>query len=125
MITPLVHRRRKHPMNEGSGLSVTVRKGKIETIEQNKDKGMGVTVYVGQKRGNASTSDFSAAALRATVDAAYNIARFTAEDDCAGLADEALLEKNPRDLQLCYPWRISTEEAVVLAQRAEGAAFDV
>ena len=62
---------------------VAVRKGKIETIEQNKDKGMGVTVYIGQKRGNASTSDFSAAALRATVDAAYNIARFTAEDDCA------------------------------------------
>ena len=112
-------------ISEGSGLSVTVRRGKIETIEQNKDKGMGVTVYVGQKRGNASTSDFSAAALRATVDAAYNIARFTAEDDCAGLADEELLEKNPRDLQLCYPWRISTEEAVVLAQRAEGAAFEV
>ena len=112
-------------ISEGSGLSVTVRRGKIETIEQNKDKGMGVTVYVGQKRGNASTSDFSAAALRATVDAAYNIARFTAEDDCAGLADEDLLEKNPQDLQLCYPWRISTEEAVVLAQRAEGAAFEV
>ena len=112
-------------ISEGSGLSVTVRRGKIETIEQNKDKGMGVTVYVGQKRGNASTSDFSAAALRATVDAAYNIARFTADDDCAGLADEHLLEKNPRDLQLCYPWRISTEEAVLLAQRAEGAAFDV
>ena len=112
-------------ISEGSGLSVTVRRGKIETIEQNKDKGMGVTVYVGQKRGNASTSDFSPAALRATVDAAYNIARFTADDDCAGLADEELLEKNPRDLKLCYPWRISTEEAVVLAQRAEGAAFDV
>ncbi|MDB5961530.1 MAG: metalloprotease PmbA, partial [Massilia sp.] len=112
-------------ISEGGGLSVTVRRGKIETIEQNEDKGMGVTVYVGQKRGNASTSDFSAAALRATVDAAYNIARFTAEDDCAGLADEELLEKNPQDLQLFYPWRISTEEAVVLAQRAEGAAFEV
>ncbi|UUZ52575.1 hypothetical protein LP419_24805 [Massilia sp. H-1] len=70
-------------ISEGSGLSVSVRRGKIETIEQNKDKGMGVTVYIGQKRGNASTSDFSTAALRATVDAAYNIARFTAEDDCA------------------------------------------
>src|SRR6476469_612335 len=112
-------------ISEGSGLSVTVRKGKIETIEQNKDKGMGVTVYVGKKRGNASTSDFSAAALRATVDAAYNIARFTAEDDCAGLADADMLEFAPRDLRLCYPWLISAEEAVELAKRAEGAAFDV
>ncbi|MDQ1833942.1 metalloprotease PmbA [Massilia scottii] len=112
-------------ISEGSGLSVSVRRGKIETIEQNKDKGMGVTVYIGQKRGNASTSDFSPAALRATVDAAYNIARFTADDDCAGLADADMLEMKPRDLRLCYPWMISTEEAVVLAQRAEAAAFDV
>ena len=111
--------------SEGGGLSVSVRKGKIETIEQNKDKGMGVTVFVGQKRGNASTSDFSPAALRATVDAAYNIARFTAEDDCAGLADADMLEMAPRDLQLFYPWLISAEEAVVLAQRAEAAAFAV
>ncbi len=112
-------------ISEGSGLSVSVRRGKIETIEQNKDKGMGVTVYIGQKRGNASTSDFSPAALRATVDAAYNIARFTADDDCAGLADADMLEMNPRDLQLCYPWLLSSEEAVVLAQRAEAAAFAV
>jgi len=112
-------------ISEGSGLSVSVRRGKIETIEQNKDKGMGVTVYIGQKRGNASTSDFSPAALRATVDAAYNIARFTAEDDCAGLADADMLEMKPRDLRLCYPWMISTEEAVALGQRAEAAAFDV
>ena len=110
-------------ISEGSGLSVSVRKGQIETIEQNKDKGMGVTVYIGQKRGNASTSDFSPAALRATVDAAWNIARFTADDDCAGLADADMLEMNPRDLRLCYPWQITTEEAVVLAQRAEAAAF--
>ena len=112
-------------ISEGSGLSVSVRRGKIETIEQNKDKGMGVTVYIGQKRGNASTSDFSPAAMRATVDAAYNIARFTADDDCAGLAEAELLEMAPRDLHLCYPWRITTEEAVELAKRAEGAAFDV
>ena len=112
-------------ISEGSGLSVSVRKSKIETIEQNRDKGLGVTVFIGQKRGNASTSDFSAASLRATVDAAYNIANFTADDDCAGLADEDMLEKDPRDLQLYYPWLISTEEAVALAQRAEAAAFAV
>ncbi|HEV2610702.1 MAG TPA: metalloprotease PmbA [Noviherbaspirillum sp.] len=116
-------------INEGNGLSVSVRKGKIETIEQNKDKGMGVTVYLGGdghvRRGNASTSDFSRQSLMDTVEAAYNIARFTAEDDCAGLPDEDTLEMSPRDLKLCYPWRITTEEAVELAKRAEGAAFAV
>ncbi len=112
-------------ISEGSGLSVSVRKSKIETIEQNRDKGIGVTVFIGQQRGNASTSDFSSASLKATVEAAYNIARFTAEDDCAGLAEEELLEKNPQDLKLFYPWAISTEEAVALAQRAEAAAFAV
>ncbi len=112
-------------ISEGSGLSVSVRKGNIETIEQNKDKGLGVTVYVGQRRGNASTSDFSTTSLKATVEAAANIARFTAEDDCAGLPDADLLELAPRDLRLFYPWQISTEEAVELAKRCENAAFEV
>ena len=111
--------------SEGSGLSVSVRKNKIETIEQNRDKGMGVTVHIGQRRGNASTSDFSTAALKATVEAAYNIARFTAEDDCGGLPDADLLEMAPPDLQLFYPWDIDTAGAVELAKRAEAAAFDV
>ena len=111
--------------SEGGGLYVSVRKGKIETIEQNKDKGMGVTVYIGQQRGNASTSDFSEAALRATVEAAYNIARFTAADDCAGLPDADKLEMQPLDLRLCHPWLISAEQAVALAQRTEAAAFAV
>jgi PmbA protein len=116
-------------ISEGSGLSVSVRKGGVETIEQNKDKGMGVTVYLGGeghvRRGNASTSDFSQQALKDTVEAAYNIARFTAEDDCAGLPDADMLERNPLDLQLCYPWLISSEEAVELAKRGEAAAFAV
>jgi len=112
-------------ISEGSGLSVSVRKGNIETIEQNKDKGLGVTVYVGQRRGNASTSDFSTASLKATVEAAANIARFTAEDDCAGLPDADLLELAPRDLRLFYPWQIDTEQAVELAKRCENAAFEV
>jgi PmbA protein len=112
-------------ISEGSGLSVSVRKGKIETIEQNKDKGIGVTVYYGQRRGNANTSDFSTKSLKDTVEAAWNIARFTAEDDCAGLPDAELLETDPRDLRLFYPWQISTEEAVELAQRCENAAFAV
>lgn len=116
-------------VNEGNGLSVTVRKGKVETIEQNKDKGIGVTVYLGGeksiRRGNASTSDFSPQSLRDTVEAAYNIARFTAEDDCAGLPEQDMLEMNPVDLKLFYPWTISAEEAVELAQRCEAAAFAV
>ncbi|MGV7209394.1 metalloprotease PmbA [Oxalobacteraceae bacterium A2-2] len=111
--------------SEGSGLSVSVRKGKVETMELNKDKGMGVTVYVGDKRGNASTSDFSPASLRAAVEAAYHIARYTADDACAALPEEELLERAPRDLQLHYPWNISAAEAVALAQRAEAAAFAV
>jgi len=112
-------------ISEGSGLAVTVRKGQVETIEQNKDKGIGVTVYCGQRRGHANTSDFSSDSLRATVEAAYNIARFTAEDPAAGLPDAELLEMKPRDLRLCYPWQISAEDAVELAQRCEGAAFAV
>jgi PmbA protein len=116
-------------ISEGQGLSVTVRKGQIETIEQNKDKGIGVTVYLGHdraiRRGNASTSDFSTQSLKDTVEAAYNIARFTAEDDCAGLPDAEFLEMHPRDLELFHPWALNAEQAVALAQRAEAAAFAV
>lgn len=110
-------------ISEGGGLAISVRKGKVETIEQNRDKGIGVTVYIGQKRGNASTSDFSQKSLSDTVDAAYNIARFTAEDDCAGLPEAELLEMNPRDFKLFYPWDITAEQAIALACRAEDAAF--
>ena len=76
-------------VSEGVGLSVSVRKGETENVERNRDKSMGVTVYVGQRRGNASTSDFSRAALEQTVRAAHDIARFTAEDPAAGLPDAA------------------------------------
>jgi PmbA protein len=110
-------------ISEGDGLSVTVRRGEVETIEHNRDKMVGVTVFIGAKRGNASTSDFSKEALRDTVAAAYNIARFTAEDRCAGLAEVELLENEPRDLNLYHPWHLSAEEAVELARRAEDAAF--
>ncbi len=112
-------------VSEGGGLSIGVRKGKVETIEQNRDKGVGVTVYIGSRRGNASTSDFSQKSLQDTVDAAYNIARFTAEDDCAGLPDADMLETAPRDLKLFHPWLISAEEAIALAQRTEAAAYAV
>ncbi len=115
-------------VSEGSGLGVNVRKGKVETIEQNRDKGIGVTVYiagagVSVRRGNASTSDFSTRALRDTVEAAYNIARFTAEDDCAALPDEDMLQHEVRDYDLYHAWDITATEAAELGKRAEAAAF--
>ncbi|PIV91893.1 MAG: metalloprotease PmbA, partial [Gallionellales bacterium CG17_big_fil_post_rev_8_21_14_2_50_54_146] len=75
-------------VSEGFGQAVTVRQGEVETIEYNRDKGLGITVHLGQQRGNASTSDFSPQAVRDTVDAALSIARYTAKDDCAGLPEE-------------------------------------
>ena len=116
-------------VSEGYGLSVTVRKGRADTVEHNRDRALGVTVYLGERprarRGHASTSDFSRAALEQTVDAAAAIARHTAEDDCAGLADAELLARGQPDLDLYHPWDISTEEAVELARRCEAAAFAV
>jgi PmbA protein len=114
-------------VSEGRGLSVTVRKGAVETIEHNRDKGIGVTVYVGERpharRGHASTSDFSPAALEQTVSAALAIARHTAEDDCAGLPDPALLAREIPDLDLFHPWDLDTEHAIGIARRCEAAAF--
>ncbi len=114
-------------VSEGSGLSVSVRKGALENVERNRDKSVGVTVYLGRRRGNASTSDFSRAALEQTVRAAYDIARFTAEDPAAGLPDEADLappEAVQRDLDLCHPWTIDAQTAAAIALRCEAAAFD-
>ncbi|HXD05017.1 MAG TPA: metalloprotease PmbA [Burkholderiaceae bacterium] len=115
-------------VSEGSGLSVSVRKGEVENVERNRDKSLGVTVYVGQRRGNASTSDFSRAALEQTVRAAHDIARFTAEDPAAGLPDEADLALGDAarlELDLFHPWDIDADAAVDIARRCEGAAFAV
>ena len=111
--------------SEGCGLSVSVRKGALETVERNRDKSLGVTVYLGQRRGNASTSDFSEAAIQQTVQAAYDIARFTAEDPFASLPDSAdiALPGTHRDLELFHPWDISSEAAAEMALRCEEAAF--
>ncbi|WP_295553333.1 metallopeptidase TldD-related protein, partial [Limnohabitans sp. Rim8] len=109
--------------SEGCGLSVSVRKGELENVERNRDKSLGVTVYVDHRRGNASTSDFSKAAIERTVQAAYDIARFTAEDPTAGLPDEADIETNHRDLDLFHPWAINSEEAAKLALQCEAAAL--
>ncbi len=115
-------------VSEGVGLSVSVRMGELENVERNRDKSLGVSVYLGQRRGNASTSDFSAAAIARTVQAAYDIARFTAEDPAAGLPDAADLatpDEAARDLDLFHPWAVDAEQAAELARRAEAASFAV
>jgi len=112
-------------VSEGVGQSVTVRKGSVETIEFNRDKGVGVTVYLGKRRGHASSSDFSPQALRATVEAALTIARFTAEDEAAGLPEPELLARDAPDLDLYHPWALTIEEMIELARRCEDAAFSV
>ncbi|MCA3132870.1 MAG: metalloprotease PmbA [Betaproteobacteria bacterium] len=112
-------------LSEGYGQSVTVRRGDVETIEYNRDKGMGVTVYLGQRRGHASTSDFSPRALRDTVAAAVSIARHTAEDPFAGLADADLLATEFPDLDLYHPWELSVASAIEQARACEAAALAV
>jgi PmbA protein len=108
------------------GQSVTVRRGEVETVEYNRDKGLGITVYFGQRRGNASTSDLSPEAVQRTVEAACAIARHTAEDDAAGLPDaERLYRGEPPGLELFHPWGLTVEESIELARRAEAAALAV
>ena len=115
-------------VSEGFGQSVSVRCGDVETIEYSRDKGIGVTVYLGQQKGYASTSDFSPEALRETVGAALNIARFTAPDPCAGLPEASLLATRKQgfaDLDLYHPWLISVDDSIDLARRCEQSAFAV
>jgi PmbA protein len=112
-------------VSEGFGQTVTVRRGEVETIEYNRDKGIGVTIYCGQKRGHASSSDFSPQAVRDTVDAALSIATFTAPDEAAGLADPELIARDIQDLDLWHPWDLPVERAIELAKIAEDAGFAV
>ncbi len=106
------------------GLSVTARLGEAETLEHHNDRGLGVTIYMGQKKGTASTSNFEASAIKDAVTAACNIAKYTQEDDCAGLADAELMAKDVQDLELDHPWGIAPEEALEIAIECENAARD-
>jgi PmbA protein len=112
-------------VSEGLGQTVTVRRHEVETIEYHRDKGVGITVYIGKRRGHSSTSDFSRQAMRDTVDAALSIARFTATDECAGLADADMLARAAPDLDLWHPWSMPVERAIELAQACEDAGFAV
>lgn len=105
------------------GQSVTVRLGEVETVEYNRDKALAVTVYFGQRRGNASTSDLSADSIRRTVEAACAIARHTAPDEAAGLPDAARLYRGEAPgLDLFHPWGLTVEEAIAAARETEAAA---
>jgi PmbA protein len=108
------------------GLSVSVRLGEVETVEYQRDRALGITVYFGHRKGSASTGDLSAQSVEDMVAKACAIARHTAEDECAGLADPALLQTQFRDLQLDFPWELSADAAVELARECEvaGRAVD-
>ncbi|HID7651558.1 TPA: PmbA/TldA family metallopeptidase, partial [Neisseria meningitidis] len=110
--------------SESLGQSVSVRLGEIEQIEFQQDKSLDITVYVGKRKGRASTADFSEKALQDTVKAAIDIARHTAEDGCAGLADACLMAKHIGDPDLYHEWDLDTEAAVGLAKQCEQAALN-
>lgn len=111
-------------VQEGFGQTVTVRRDEVETIEYNRDKGMSVTTYIGKRSGHASTSDLTPHAVQTTVEAALSIARLTASDEFAALADPELLATEFPDLDLYHPWKLTIEEAVDIARQGEQAAFD-
>lgn len=106
-----------------TGLSVTARLGEVETLEYQRDRGMGITVYRGQRKGSASTGDLRPQAIRETVAKAYSIAGFTAEDECAGLPDPEDLARDIPNLDLSHPWGIEPDAARDLAVACEAAAL--
>lgn len=107
-----------------TGLSVTVRMGEVETLEHQRDRGLSVTVYFDHRKGSASTGDLSPSAIRATVSKACSIARYTASDDCSGLADAELMARDCPDLELCHPWDLSPQRAIEMATACERQALD-
>ena len=109
----------------GSGLSVTVRLGEVETLEYQRDRSLGVTVYVGQRKGSASTANLTPSAVEETVSKALSIASFTAEDEYSGLPDAGLMAHELPDLDLCHPWDIDAPGAIELAKRCEAAGLAV
>ncbi|EPL63205.1 metalloprotease PmbA [Stutzerimonas stutzeri] len=106
------------------GLSTTVRQGEVETVEFNRDQGFGITLYVGQSKGSASTTGSGDEAIRETVAAAMAIARHASQDEFAGLADATLMARELPDLDLYHPWSITPEQAIEQALSCESAAFD-
>ena len=110
-------------LSQENGLAVTARMGEVETIEHHCDQGLGVTVYFGQRKGAASSTDLSPEAIKETVSAACSIARYTSEDEFAGLPDKALLATEFPDLDLNHPWALSADDAIAIAIECEAAAL--
>jgi PmbA protein len=108
-------------LSEDMGLSVNVRMGAVETVERNRDRGIALTVYFGQRKGTASTADLQPGSLEATVEQACAIARFTEEDSAAGLADAELMATTFPNLDLWHPWALDADEAIAFALQAESA----
>ncbi|MBS0582491.1 MAG: metalloprotease PmbA [Proteobacteria bacterium] len=104
-----------------SGLNVGVRLGEVETVEHSRDRGFGVTVYFGKRKGSASTADLAADSIAKTIEQACAIAKYTEEDPCAGLADPARLAREFPDLDLWHPWRIDAADAIRLGIEIEDA----
>src|SRR5690606_15293208 len=104
------------------GLNVTVRMGELESVERQRDRGLAVTVYKDQRKGSASTADFSDRAVEEAVRKALSIASFTAQDPYAGLADAGLMAADPPELDLYHPWALDVDKAGELALRCEDAA---
>ena len=111
--------------NHDSGFSVDVRMREVETVHFSEDRGVGLTVYIGQRKGSASSSDTSSAALNAMVSAAIDIAKVSAPDPCFGLPEAELMTSPYQDLDLYYPWNITPPEAIEMALRCEGLALEM
>ncbi|TDU24263.1 microcin-processing peptidase 1 [Panacagrimonas perspica] len=112
-------------LSYSKGYSVSVRSGAVESLEFQRDRSMGITVYFGHRKGNASTGDLSDAGLRACVEAAVTIARVTEEDPCSGLADASRMARDQPDLGLDHPWDLTPEQAIERARACEAAALAV
>ena len=111
-------------VTKSGGLSVSTRLQEIENVEFNNDGALGISVYVGQQKGNASTSDLTPEAIKNTVEAALAIAKYTSPDDCAGLADKELMAFDAPDLDLYHAAEIDVDKAVQLALDTEKAALE-
>jgi PmbA protein len=107
------------------GICASVRLGEVDTVEYQRDRGLGITVYFGKKKGSASTADLAAGAVRAMVEKACSIARYTAEDACAGLPDAENLARHIPDLDLDHPWALAPDEAIEMARACEAAGLGV
>ncbi len=111
-------------LSVSQGLSIAARMREVETIEHQQDNGLGISVYFGQHKGTASTSNLDPEAIRKTVEAACNIAKYTSQDPCAGLAEKDLIATEFKELDLYHPWDITPEAAIELALECEASALD-